>query len=218
MFDYKKAQKYELDWQEAYIKSELGIQYNKWIADKNLPIFPLTSWFAGDHVPFIYFIKKKIGIEVGCGSIPQFRYSHGLARRVVIDPLAADYARIQRKEWGGSFFDEVEIIAEPAERYNDELFESASVIVFRNALDHCEDPLTVLSNLSFYAKKGCYLLFWTDLWHNLGTDEGHRNITRSVSVMYEILEMLGWNHEAEIPGQHDNETDHIEIGGIWRMR
>ena len=52
-------------------------------------------------------------------------------------------------------------------------------IVCRNVLDHCENPNKVIENMAKYAKNGCYLLLWSDIYHKKGHNEGHANITKS---------------------------------------
>ena len=88
-------------------------------------------------------------------------------------------------------------------------------IICQNALDHCEDPLAILSNLGQYAKAGCYLLFWSDIWHIAPPDEGHRNITRSQDVMDSLFSGLGFEIVRRgLPIRSDNST--IEYGIVAR--
>lgn len=210
MYNYNQAQKYELDWQEAYIKSALKPEFDRWMKSKIDN--PLASWFP-DPKEFLKHTKGKTGLDVGCGSIPMLRYPCGLGDRFVLDPLADDYKRIQTSVWGGSFFDGLFVISKPAEEFL--TIKVDGVIIFRNALDHADDPLRILYNLSQYALPGCYLLFWTDLWHNDEPDPGHKNITRCTEMMDIILVALGWEFQHTIPAQRDTNVS-LEYGGVWR--
>lgn len=215
MFKFTEAQKYELAWQKQYIISTLGEEYKKWLIDRYWWENHLASWFK-DPDEFISYTRNKIGIDVGCGSVPILRYQCGLGQRFVIDPLAEEYKKIQTQLWGGSFFDELTIIAKPAEEYISEFLMTVDgVIHFRNALDHAEDPLQILFNLSEYAASGCYLLLWTDLWHNETPDEGHKNITKSTGAMDALLRGLGWQFQNMIAPQRE-ESVSLEYGGVWR--
>ncbi len=66
------------------------------------------------------------------------------------------------------------------------------VIVCRNTLDHGEYPYKVLDNIGKYAKRGCYLLLWTDLYHTGGHDAGHRNITNDRDAFRDYIVKLGF--------------------------
>lgn len=217
MFDFAKAQKYEMIWQYGYIKNHLEPAYRQYLEDKELNLTPLTSWVQ-DADAFLAHIKGGTAIDVGCGSIPAIIHPHGLGRRIALDPLARKYKLLQRKLWGGSFFDDLEVISEPAEQWNDSLRGVADVIIYRNSLDHTDDPFVALKNIAEYAAEGCYFLFWSDIWHNYPTDEGHRNITKDKIIMDSYFYSLGWDWENGIESQHTNTTDHIEFGGVWRMR
>jgi hypothetical protein len=117
-----------------------------------------------------------------------------IADRVIIDPLVDEYRRLQLEINNSTLFtSDIATYALPAEQQIDELVGAVTgVIVCRNALDHCEDPLAVLELISRYAAGGCYLLMWTDIWHLSGLDEGHRNITKSEAAMTGVLQGLGF--------------------------
>jgi len=210
MYNFTEAQKHELEWQEAFIKSSLKPEYDQLQESDSDNL--LASWLP-DPKEFLKHTKRKTGIDVGCGSIPMLRYPCGLGKRIVIDPLADEYKRIQIAEWGGSFFDNVIVISKPAEEFL--TIKVDGVIIFRNALDHADDPLKILYNLSQYALPGCYFLFWTDLWHNDEPDPGHKNITKCSKMMDIILKALGWEFQNGIPPQRDTDVS-LEYGGVWR--
>ena len=212
-FNFNIAQKHELEWQAKYIRTVLPPFYKEWKENKDKPI--LTSWFTDGEDIFLSHINGKSGMDIGCGSIPALRASHGLSRRIVVDPLADEYRKIQEAEFGGSFFEGLTIEPKPAEEKLSQYVNAIDgVIIFRNAMDHSEDPLRILFNISIYAMRGCYLLFWSDLWHNLGTDSGHKNITRCPDAIYALLNGLGFRQVRGIGSQHNDDT-HIEYGGIF---
>ncbi len=214
MFDFKKAQEYELEWQKGYIKDVLPPLYNDYVNGNDTP--SLQTWLPEEYrEAFLSHLKDKRGLEIGCGSIPYLRHSYGLKSRFAIDPLIQEYKRIQEEEFGGSFFEGVELADSPAEDVSiapDGLIDG--VVICRNAIDHAEDPLKILVNISDYAAKGCYFLFWTDIWHILPPDAGHRNITRSAEVIEALLKGLGFKRLHYIEPQHDRE-EHIEYGGVF---
>lgn len=214
-FDFTKAQTHELGWQTEYIKTVLPPEYLAWKDNKNVPV--LCSWLPPAlRDEFLRDVNGKVGMDIGCGSIPMLRHSHGLGERIAIDPLALHYKHIQSKLWGGSFFDDLLVVNMKIEDFLPSYVGHADgLIVFRNALDHLEDPLLALRNISLYAHRGCYLFFWSDIWHLLGTDSGHRNITRSKDAIDALLRGLGFECIATIPSQHDNDN-YIEFGGVFR--
>jgi hypothetical protein len=65
-------------------------------------------------------------------------------------------------------------------------------IICHNNLDHCESPFRVLDNIAAYAKPGCQLLLWSDLWHPRGHDEGHSNITSDRNAFEKHISSLGF--------------------------
>ena len=50
----------------------------------------------------------------------------------------------------------------------------------------------ILQRISEYAAKGCYVLFWSDIWHLMGEDGMHRNITKSQHAMASIFAGMGF--------------------------
>ena len=89
-------------------------------------------------------------------------------------------------------------------------------IISRNALDHCEDPLMILANISSYAATGCYLLLWTDIWHLAGLDEGHHNITRSSEAMTALLKGFGFAVLQPSRSVRGENSGYIEFGAVAR--
>lgn len=213
-FDHIKAQKSELDWQTKYIKEVLPQKYEDYVNGNDIP--SLQTWLPKKHrEAFLSHLKGKTGLDIGCGSIPALRHSHGLKKVYAIDPLATEYERIQESELGGSFFKWLKAVNSKAEVLQKIFVGSIDgVIICRNAIDHAEDPLMILANISEYAVKGCYFLFWTDIWHLLPTDDGHRNITRSTIAMDALLEGLGFKKLHDVDPQHDTD-DFIEYGGVF---
>ena len=135
----------------------------------------------------------------------------------MVDPLTDVYRTEELRVAGGTFFDEgVTTFAQPAERVIDELVGRVDgVVVCRNALDHTDDPLRILWNVARYAAPGCYFLFWTDIWHLAGLDDGHRNITRESRVMDGLLSGLGFEFLKEGASIRDPD-EYIEYGRLAR--
>lgn len=154
-------------------------------------------FFGGDQATFSTFIahvRDRVCLEIGSGPYGYLGPAYWIKNRKVIEPLIDKYRSYELTNYGRTFWTpDVETFATPAENIIPKLRGAIDgAIICRNALDHMEDPLGVLNAISEYAAPGCYLLFWTDIWHNGGTDIGHRNITRSIDVMPKIITGLGF--------------------------
>jgi hypothetical protein len=219
-FDFKKAQEHELEWQRNYIKDIFPAEHERWLQRKaTLPSnHCLASFFTADPSEFNEYIKSRVALEIGCGSTPMLKECWDIKERIVIDPLAGDYDKIERELFGNSFFDGLKIYSQPAEKEITELIHKIDgVIIFRNALDHSEDPLAIISRISSYAAPDCYLLFWSDIWHNHPNDDGHRNITRDGYALLATFRGLGWDWVCRVPKVRDGD-DYIELGGVFRRQ
>ena len=122
---------------------------------------------------------------------------------------------LYKRTW---YNDDLELYAHPAEDLISELVGAIDgAIMCRNTLDHCADPMRVLENIAAYAKPGCYLLLWTDLWHLHGHDEGHRNITTDKEGFKKSIRDLGFEILYSFDGvRQDGST--IEYGCRARKR
>lgn len=218
-YNFKTAQQHELDWQKLYIETVLPSVYDDWKRKGGAKSSEsvLRGWFPRSfkHVDLFYRdIKGKKLVEIGCGSIPHLRESWG-EDRTVIDPLATKYMEHQESLWGGSFFDGMTIISNQAEIVVDDLVGNVDgLIICRNTLDHAEDPLSILYNISLYARSGCYFLFWSDLWHGVEPDPGHKNITKSIYAIEALVNGLGFNNLSYIDKQRGSDG-FVEHGGIY---
>ena len=135
--------------------------------------------------------ELKRNLDVGaCVQTP-------LESGVIIDPLAHDIQEYQRKKYGFSNFDDLELYSVPVETRIPELEDSIDgTILCRNMLDHtCNWPFA-LARITSYAKKGCVLLLWCDL-HHKDPDAGHINITEDVEQFRLLIEQLGWDIQSE---------------------
>lgn len=203
-FDFKQAQDYELQHSYQWIQENFENLFSQieaaetaqdfWPGPENLVV---KEFFAGSHSDwqeFASFIEDKTSLEVGAGPCGALAIWWWGKRRIIVDPLAAEHKRISlelfRKTWFG---DNVELYSQPAEQLIPELVGKVDgAVICRNALDHAEDPMVILDNISAYAKHGCYLLLWTDLWHLKGHDRGHRNITKDKLAIEKKLKAIGF--------------------------
>lgn len=226
-FNHKDAQIFELDFQRGHIIKVFKERYDEWIRNKQThgdvldPVKLLDQWegnFFDNNIEaistFVNHIKNKVGIDIGCGSTPWTRHTWTVSKQYIIDPLADQYKSIQRGLFGTSFFEDAIIYSQNAEERIDVLVNGIDgFIFFRNALDHSEDPLRILNNVADYAMPGCYLFFYSDIWHANGGDRGHRCITRSIPVMDKLLNGLGFTKVInQKPIKDDN---YIEYGGTF---
>ena len=223
MQDYKKAQEFELNWQKEYIKENFRKEFDEFIRRKETKEHGLDSrhFFNANKNLFneyLEHIKDKKLLEIGCGSFPMAKEAWQIKDRNVIDPLASEYNKFQINSFGLSFFDNIKIYPYTAEEEILEFNNNVDgVIIFRNALDHSEDPLALLYRISQYAMSGCYLLFWSDIWHNDGGNEGHANITRSKEALSSFLNGLGFD-KLIASNSVRNSDMFIEYGGVFRKR
>jgi len=197
-FLHEAAQKYEARSAAQNIEQHFPNLYDSWEKakeDGSLWHYADNQWFSGNMElwnDFIKHVKDRKCLEIGSGPFGYLAPCYWIKDRVIIDPLIDFYRNEQLKVHGKTFFvDEIKTYNVPAENCLDELIGKIDgFIVCRNALDHCEDPLKILENISDYAASGAYLLLWTDIYHLMGLDEGHRNITRSSTVLEKLLRGL----------------------------
>jgi hypothetical protein len=226
-FNHKDAQIFELDFQRGHIIKVFKERYDEWVNNKQIhgnvldPTKLLKQWednFFDNDIKavstFINHINNKVGVDIGCGSTPWTRHTWTVSKQYIIDPLANQYKSIQRELFKTSFFEDAIIYSQNAEEKIDALVNGVDgFIFFRNALDHSEDPLRILNNISDYAIPGCYLFFYSDIWHENGGDRGHRCITRSTHVMDKLLKGLGFR---KITNQKPiKNSNFIEYGGMF---
>lgn len=226
-FNHVDAQAFELDFQRSHTIKVFKERYDEWLRNKQIygnvldPVKLMTQWednfFEGDvdlAAKFINHIQNKAGIDIGCGSTPWTRHTWTVSKQYILDPLADKYMSIQRELFGVSFFEDSIIYSQNAEDRIDDLVGNIDgFIFFRNALDHSEDPLRILNNVSDYARPNCYLFFYSDIWHANGGDRGHRCITRSIPAMDKLLKGLGFK---KLTTQHPiKDSSYVEYGGIF---
>jgi len=197
------AQRYELYHQKIYIeehiKNEILDIFKKTEQDKYYitPTF-LEFFFKNDTEIWLNFarhIENKRCLEIGSG--PNGASIQWLFVRewIIIDPLIDEYKKLLVES--GSIVSwpaNIKTYAQNAENIIAELKGKIDgVIVCKNCLDHAGSHLEILRAISEYAVKGCKLLLWTDLYHLLGHDEGHSNITANVDEFKHYIEALGFD-------------------------
>jgi 2-polyprenyl-3-methyl-5-hydroxy-6-metoxy-1,4-benzoquinol methylase len=222
-YTYEGSQKHELNIELQYMMKHHVDEYNDYLSRKNgiNNEFEkiLTRWDQGHRMTsecysiFARHIIGKSSLDIGCGCYPYSMDALNVSVRYAIDPLADVYRQFQRIIAGGSFFDDFIIYNQPAETKIEDL-KITGYILSRNMLDHAEDPLAILDNISEYAHSGCYLLLWTDIWHIAPTSSAHRSITRSVSGMDKTLKGCGFRKISAHPLIR-NPKDAIEYGGVF---
>jgi hypothetical protein len=198
-FDHGRAQLYEFESNRHDIAEHfprLTAELEREIANGGVWYRPEHHWFGADEAFFTSFIdhlRNRRSLEIGSGPFGFLAFAPWIKSRTVIDPLIDKYRDEQLRLFGRTLFADVDTLALTAETLVQGLVgQIDGCIICQNALDHCEDPLAILSNLSRYAKAGCYLLFWSDIWHIAPPDEGHHNITRSRDAMDSLFSGLGF--------------------------
>ena len=151
----------------------------------------LTNFFKNNYQwnEFVKHIENKTCIEIGSGPAGALIKWCWTKKRIIIDPLVSEYKRLSIKKFGKSLFTEDMILySQNAEMYIPHLRNKIDgVIVCRNVLDHCENPIKMFENMAKYAKNGCYLLLWSDIYHKKGHNEGHTNITKSKAKFENLI-------------------------------
>jgi SAM-dependent methyltransferase len=224
-FEFQSAQRYEMRSASAFMDEHFE-QYWMDLASRRAD-GELThdsddaAWFRDDKDLWDAFIRHttaRVAMEVGSGPFGYLAYASWPGKRLIVDPLIDEYVSYQKARFGKTLFTgEFVLFNKTAETFVPELEGAVDgFIVCRNCLDHTEDPLSVIVNISRYAAPGSYLLLWSDLWHLGPLDEGHRNITRSERVIRLLLEAVGYSvikDAAKIRSPHEA----IEYGCIAVM-
>lgn len=220
-FDFDAAQKYELQFQRGFITKVFLDEFAAWKERMKQGIEIYWEPFinpeinAKELIDFKQYVKGKNCLDIGCGSTPYIKDAIGMSDKIVIDPLAQEYHSMELQLFNTSFFEDMTIIAVPCEQHVSGIFIDG-FIMCRNMLDHSEDPLQCLNVLSQYADEGCYLLEWSDIWHNNGGGPGHRCITKSPDAMQQVIEGFGWEFICSTPAQRHEGQGLIEFGGVFR--
>lgn len=221
-FDHGRAQLYEFESNRRDISEHfprLIAALDQEVAHGGVWYRPDHHWFGGDETFFATFIdhlRDRRSLEIGSGPFGFLAFAPWIKSRTIIDPLIEKYRAEQLRLFGRTFFVDVDIHSQSAEIHRPDLVNQIDgCIICQNALDHCEDPLAILFNIGHYAKAGCYLLFWSDIWHIAPPDEGHHNITRSQGAMDAIFSGLNFEIVRRgTPLRADNST--IEYGIVAR--
>lgn len=224
-FDHAEAQKFELEHNSQTIREHFErvyaeVEHAK--ATGHLWQHPDEQWFQGDAKLFDEYVahaRTRKNLEIGSGPFGHIAPCYWMEDRAIIDPLIDDYRRIQLEQNGKTFFPpEIATFAANAETLIPELVGKVDgSVISRNALDHCEDPLSVLYNMSLYAAPGAWLILWTDIWHLDGLDAGHHNITKSEPAFVALLNGLGFDIIKRGATIREG-NDYLEYGCLARKR
>lgn len=219
-FDFNRAQQHELRFHSNWIVRHFPQEYDRLEKNKaeGTINFDIDDYFRGDkeeYDKFLNHIQGKKCVEIGCGCFPDTKEFWMIQDRSVIDPLANAYKGIEHLHFKKSFFEDFKIYNQKAEQRIDELVGKVDgMIFFQNALDHTDDPLSILDNVSEYAASGCYLIFFTDIWHIVPPNAGHRCITRSAAIMDKLFKGMGFRKVKKRRDYRDA-TKWLEYGGVF---
>lgn len=220
-FDHTKAQRYELLSNTSTIEQHFPEVFARFQKTRSEPWHdPNSPWFGSDKRlwdDFVSHVRSRNCLEIGSGPWGYLLMCPWIENRIIIDPLVEEYKAAQMRVVGGTLFaDDVTTYTTPAEEPIAALVGAVDgVIVCQNAIDHCEDPLAVLSNIAAYAAPGCYLLLWADIWHLDGVDAGHHNITRSSAAIDYLLSGAGFDAVRQCD-QIRQDGKYIEYGVLAR--
>jgi len=227
-FSHKNAQKYEFNYHLNFLQQnfkniydEIKTSIARFETDGEMLIGPgnwLKEFFQNDlsrWQTFVKQVKDKQCLEVGSGPCGASCYWHFIKNWHVIDPLVEEYKSniisTFNENW---WWDWLKLHPQNAEIIIPELIDKIDgAIMCRNALDHTENPMLVLNNISQYAAHGCKLLLWTDLYHIHGHDAGHRNVCDSKDKFRTFMTELNFSIDYETPNLRNGPTEEvIEFG------
>jgi len=210
-FDYNKAQHYELEGQIYFLETNREIFSNYFEVfeesrkNNRFDDHGLIDFFGSEEKwrKFCLDIRdsEKICLEIGSGPMGIIARWYWVKNKILIEPLLNEYKETSLKLFGKTFLtDDIKLYSQKAEIFIKDLDNKIDgCIVSTNALDHAEDPLKILQNISKYAKKGCRFIFWSTLYYPHGYNEGHRNIVKTKEEFERILEDLGFIIETVVP-------------------
>src|SRR5579863_8811044 len=115
---------------------------------------------------FLSAIQGKACLDIGpCVFSPLLTWD-GIGEAYAIEPLGESVRDWQRKRFGNSAFDRLNLKSIGADVFLPDLAGRIDgAIHCRNMLDHTPNWPFVLANISAYAAPGCHFLFWTDIDH-----------------------------------------------------
>lgn len=169
--------------------------------------FYMNEFFNNDvanYNAYAKHIENKNCLEIGPSVVSTLCTAWWTKNNFIIEPLLDQIMEYQRHDLGFSLFDDTTNFAKAANIHIPELDGSIDgAIICRNCLDHTPEWFFILNNISSYAKPGALFLFWSDLYHNLGVDEGHYNITKDVEEFKRLLYNFGFKiqHQYSIPNR-----------------
>jgi len=189
---WQKAQKYECQSHLDYM-AENG---------DHLPSKGFGEFYDDDEVvrqELFEHIKDKVCLEMGCGPCPIIT-GWTARKRIIVEPLLQHYQ--QRMHLPG----ELILVGEAGEIALPRFAGAVDgALITRNCIDHSEDPLLLFDLFLDCGAPGCWLMHWCEIWHHLGVDEGHRQITKDRGVMRSRVEAKGYHIRREF-SVYDGET------------
>jgi hypothetical protein len=223
MFNHKEAQEYEMESHVHWISS--GKTYEDILLDEKrlregeiIEPHYLDQFFKGDVKVWRAFVDKVSNsncMEIAggiCGIMPL--WGHWIkGRKISIDPLIKRCDNYLRSK-GESWFQGIELVDKGAEEFIPEYKQLIDgFILWRNGMDHMEEPEKGMEVVSSYAKSGCLLLFWTDVKHKDTPDMGHKNIGEKPEDVEELIKTNGWSILYRTPNIHES-IGMIEYGCV----
>lgn len=228
-FNHTAAQKYELNYHINWLKQNFDKLYEETQAarsmfeshgeitigeEKWLPWFfknSDTCWKT-----FVNKIKDKPCLEVGTGPCGVCCKWHFIKTWYAVDPLLTAYNQTMLEMFHKSWIpDSINMYSQSAEILIPELINKINgAIVCVNALDHVDEPLRVMDNLSEYAVPGCKLLLWADIYYPYGHDEGHRNLCKSPEIFRSWITDRNFSIDYETTPIREKGSRSIEFGCV----
>lgn len=205
---WEKAQEYEIFHAIEFMKKpdflalmgkykEGKLDSQKGYIDTSL----VKDFFEGDSQKWRLFqnhLENKSCLDIGPCVFSPLSIWNEVKQRWVIEPLLPQIKSWQKENLGFSPFDNVTGYSSSAETLVPELVNQVDGAIYcRNMLDHTPKWPFVMANISLYARKNCKLLFWSDLDHFEGHDEGHYDICTTVEEFRNLTKALGFAIEHE---------------------
>lgn len=203
--DGKKHDHYEFEKQWQHDKLSLSGRYEGDVFFTNLTVEKYRVHIA-KFLSLGLGLKKsewkgQIIADIGCGPHPVSLFFED-ATLICIDPLADFYAQYESSFVNHPCIEK--LISKPAEEKIEYLGSYCDMVVSFNVLDHTEDWLSVLDNMSYYLKPNGKIILCTDHSGRNGTKptEGHsRSFTREELIIallnrdFQISTLLSCNED-----------------------
>ena len=161
------------------------------------------EWFYTEHFgldPDFYAGKRVL--DIGCGPAGSLEWAGMAAQRIGLDPLADEYRKL------GTDRHQMTYVTAPVERmpFADGHFEIVATI---NSLDHVEDPVRAVDEISRVIAPGATLLLIVEVNHPPTPVEPH-------SLGWDVVDLFRPAWQVTLKRHYAESSDHMLLEDIQR--